>query len=76
LCEYKRKIGVCQEEGSSGLSPKSFSAAAFIEHMGVLYATTIGFLASFTTPAPYVSCIRQAACRDFDKENTMGSGTA
>ena len=37
-------------EGSSGLSPKSFSAAAFIEHMGVLYATTIGFLASFTNP--------------------------
>jgi hypothetical protein len=60
----------------SGLSPKSFSAAAFIEHMGVFYATTIGFLTSFTTPAPYVSCIGQAACRDFDKENTMGSGTA
>jgi hypothetical protein len=60
----------------SGLSPKSFSAAAFIEHMGVFYATTIGFLTSFTTPAPYVSCSGQAACRDFDKENTMGSGTA
>jgi len=44
--------------------------------MGVFYATTIGFLASFATPAPYVSCIGQAACRDFDKENTMGSGTA
>jgi len=44
--------------------------------MGVFYATTIGFLTLFTTPAPYVSCIGQAACRDFDKENTMGSGTA
>jgi hypothetical protein len=60
----------------AGLSPKSFSAAAFIEHMGVFYTTTIGFLASFTTPAPYVSCIGQAAFRDFDKENTLGSGTA
>ena len=27
-------------------------------------------------PAPYVSCIRQAACRAFDKGNVMGSGTA
>jgi hypothetical protein len=27
----------------TGLSPKSFSAAAFIEHRGVFYATTIGF---------------------------------
>jgi len=44
--------------------------------MGVFYATTIGFLASFTTPAPYVSCLGQAAGRDFDKENTRGSGTA
>ena len=35
--------------------------------MGVFYATTIGFLASFTTPAPYVLCIGQSDSRDFDK---------
>ena len=40
--------------------------------MGVFYATTIGLWASVTTPAPYVSCIGQAACRDFDKGNAMG----
>jgi hypothetical protein len=61
---------------NSGLSPKSFPVTVFIERMGVFYATTIGLWASVTTPAPYVSCIGQAACRDFDKGNAMGSGTA
>ena len=28
------------------------------------------------SPAPYVSCIMQAACSDFDQENAMGSSTA
>ena len=56
----------------TGLSPKSFFVAGFIEHMGVFYATTIGLLAFVTTPAPYVSCIGQAACRDFDNGNAMG----
>jgi len=60
----------------TGLSPKSFFVVGFIEHMGVFYATTIELLVSVTTPAPYVSCIRQAACRAFDKGIIMGSGTA
>jgi len=55
--------------------PKKFFVG-FIEHLGVFYATTIGLLPSFTTPAPYVSCIGQAACRAFDKGNVIGSGTA
>ncbi len=59
-----------------GLSPKSFIVAGVEGHLGVFYATTIGLWASVTTPVPYVSCIRQAACRDFDPGNTMGSGTA
>jgi hypothetical protein len=41
--------------------------------MGVFYATTIGLWASVTTPAAYVSCIGQAACRAFDKGNAMES---
>ena len=55
---------------------KVFLLQCFIERMGVFYATTIGLWASLTTPAPYVSCIGQAACRDFDTGNAMGSGTA
>ena len=43
--------------------------------MGVFYATTIELLVSVTTPAPYVSCIGQAAGRAFYKGNVMGSGT-
>jgi len=31
----------------------------------------MGLWAMVTTPAPYVSCIGQAACRDFDKGNAM-----
>ena len=58
-----------------GLSQKSFFVG-FIEHLGVFYATTIELLVSVTTPAPYVSCIGQAACRAFDRGNVMGSGTA
>ena len=47
--------------------PKKFYCCwVFIEHLGVFYATTIGLLASVTTPVPYVSCIGQAACRAFD----------
>jgi hypothetical protein len=69
-----------QEEMTIGryvvLSPKSYFVAGCIEHMGVFYATTIWLWASFTTPAPYVSCIGQAARKDFDKVNAMGSGTA
>jgi hypothetical protein len=61
---------------STGLSPKRFFVTGVIERMGVFYATTIRLLPSFTTPAPYVSCIGQAACRVFDKGNVMGSGTA
>ncbi len=59
----------------SGRSPKVF-CWWFLEHMGVFYATTIELLVSVTTPAPYVSCIGQAVCRDFDTGNAMGSGTA
>ena len=55
-------------------SPKSFFVG-FMERMGVFYATTIELLVSVTTPAPYVSCIGQAAGRDFDTGNAMGSIT-
>jgi len=61
------------------LFPRSFAiffVAGCIGHKGVFYATTIGLLASLTTPAAYVLCIGQAACRDFDTRNAMGSGTA
>jgi hypothetical protein len=54
----------------------NFITLAFREHMGVFYATTIGLWDSVTTPAAYVLCIGQAACRDFDTRNAMGSGTA
>jgi len=60
----------------TGLSPKSFFVVGFIEHLGVFCATTIELLVSVTTPAPYVSCIGQAAGRAFEKGNVMGSGTA
>jgi len=56
--------------------PQKVFIAGFVEHLGVFYATTIRFVASLTTPAPYVSCIGQAAGRAFDKGNAMGSGTA
>ena len=49
--------------------------AGVIERMGVFYATTIGLWAFATTPAPYVSCIGQAARGAFDTGNVMGSGT-
>ena len=40
--------------------------------MGVFFATTIWFLASFTTPVPYVFCRGQAAGRAFDTGTTWG----
>jgi hypothetical protein len=54
-------------ENPAGLSLKSFLLLG-VEHLGIFYATTIELLVSVTTPAPYVSCIGQAACRAFDKE--------
>jgi hypothetical protein len=39
---------------------------------GFFYATTICSYAGITTPAPYVSCTGQAACRDFDKGDALG----
>jgi len=56
--------------------PKTIFVAEVVEQMGVFYATKIGLLGSLTTPAPYVSCIGQAAGRDFDTGNAMGSDTA
>jgi len=56
--------------------PKTIFVAEVLEQMGVFYAKTIEVLVSLTTPAPYVSCIGQAASRDFDTGNAMGSDTA
>ena len=67
---------VSQGQSKIGLSPKSFIVAGVEGHLGVFYATTIGLCLLSRPPVPYVSCIGQAACRDFDTGNTMGSGTA
>ena len=62
-------FGVC----FSGLSPKKiFCCWVYRAHGGFLRHDNrvIGFC--HDDPAPYVSCIRQAACRAFDKGNVMG----
>jgi hypothetical protein len=70
---------LCQDIYSQIFIPRTFAiffVAGCIGHKGAFCATTIGLLASLTTPAAYVLCIGQAVCRDFDTGNAMGSGTA